>query len=41
MWIRCGIGLLAAIAVAYLLSPDGVVRQVWYDGLGLVSVVFA
>ena len=40
-WIRGGIALLAVVAVAYLLSPDGLVRQIWYDGLGLASVVFA
>ncbi len=39
--IRGSLALLAALAVLYLFSPDGLVRQVWYDGLGLVSVVFA
>src|SRR5436190_3731673 len=39
--VRGSLGLLAALAVLYLFSPDGVLRQVWYDGLGLVSVVFA
>jgi diguanylate cyclase (GGDEF)-like protein len=41
MLVRGGLVLLAALAVLYLFSPEGLVRQVWYDGLGLVSVVFA
>jgi diguanylate cyclase (GGDEF)-like protein len=39
--VRGSLGLLAAFAVLYLFSPEGLARQIWYDGLGLVSVVFA
>jgi diguanylate cyclase len=39
IFVRVSLGLLALVAVLYLFSPDGLVRQIWYDGLGSASVV--